>query len=160
MSKEDKTERTTIEVPHKIGQEINTRAVRALRVNVKHAKGLCEDGEEYAMSNNVDVALRAWMLWQITQKHVNVRDSIECVMNLIVDSILPNFVARSPIKEMVIAEMSMAKKESKGVEQDILEQVNEMLTEAGLHPIICGGTLDEIIEQLSGLRDSEGETKQ
>jgi hypothetical protein len=155
------TEKGTITVPREIAEEIHNRCVRALRVNTLHAKKLHEQGGDYATANHLDVALSAWLLTQMAAHGASPREAIECVMELIIEHLLPSWLDLPPVKAAAIEEMNAMKQhEEETGESNILAQINELLKGSNIEPILVGGTLEEIIEQLQGLLDSEGETVQ
>jgi hypothetical protein len=145
-----------IQIPDALAKEINLRIVRAMRVNIMWAMKKHKNGESYAMANQTDVAIKAWLMTQM-RHGCGPREAIEMFMEFLTECVLPDFVNIPQIKPEVMAEI---RERAENPEQAIIQQVNDMLVDAGLSPIVCAGTLDEIIEQLNGLRDSQGKTKQ
>lgn len=154
---EEKFEKGILSVPKEISDEINMRCIRAHRVNTMYAVKLHPDGGEYAISNSLDNSISAWLLYQMKANDASPREAIEGLMELVVECLLPNFIN---IPEVTLAaKKEVAKQEASG-ESSVLSQVNELLRNHDMEPIVVGGTLDEIIEQLTGLRDADGETLQ
>jgi hypothetical protein len=158
----DETEnRQTVNVPQKIAREINNRTVSAMRVNVLHATKLHEQGADYATANHLDVALNAWLLTQMAAHGASPREAIECVMELIIEHLLPQWLNLPSVREAAILEAAqMEQHREETGESNILTQINALLKDSDIEPILVGGTLEEIIEQLQGLLDSEKATVQ
>ena len=158
MSTNDRFEKSILSVPPKVAEAIHSRCVNTSRQNMAIANKLHEFGGEFAMSNNLDNALCAWMLLAMTKNGATPREAIEQAMELITESIFPRFINIPMVREMAIKEMAAQKDTG---ESAVMSQVNDMLRNAGYEPlIVAGDSIDEIIDQLVGLRDSQGETKQ
>ena len=89
---DEKLEKGVLTVPKEIAEEINIRAIRAQRVNTMHAMKLHEQGGEFAITNNLDNAMSGWLLYQMKANDATARESIECLVELVVESLLPNFI--------------------------------------------------------------------
>jgi len=154
---DDGIKRTVVQVPGKVAKEINTRAVRTMRVNMEYANKLHDSGFEYAMSNHADVAISAWLLFQMQKAGFTPREAISCFMEFLCGSVLPSFINIPMIRKQVEKEVL------KGAGRDeppVISQVNDMLKQQGLEPLIVAGSLTEIVEQLQALIEAEGETRQ
>lgn len=155
MKPED-IKRSFVEVPQKIAEKLNKRTVDALRINTNFAKTLHEDGGEWAIANNVDIGIRAWLMFNMRDENLSPREALEAFMELLCGCILPRFLDDPLIRQYIEKEI----KNENGKEATVLKQVNDIMAEAGMTPIIAAGSLQEIIEQLQGLQESESETKQ
>ena len=154
---DDGIERTVVRVPDKVAKEINTRAIHTLRANTNHANTLHESGLEFAMSNHADVAINSWLLYQMQKAGFTPREAISCFMEFLCGSVLPSFINIPMIRKQVEKEVL------KGAGRDeppVISQVNDMLKQQGLEPLIVAGSLTEIVEQLQALIEAEGKTRQ
>jgi hypothetical protein len=159
--KDETDNRQAINVPQKVAQEIHMRCINALRVNTLHASKLHEQGGDYAVTSHLDNALGAWLLTQMKLHGATPRESIECGMELIIEHLLPAWLNLPVVKAAAIEEMKTVKQhEEETGESNILAQINALLKDSDIEPILVGGTLEEIIEQLQGLLDSEKATVQ
>lgn len=158
MTDETEQDRGVLQVPKEIADEIHQRGIRALRVNTMHAGKLHKQGAEYAISSHLDNALSAWLLTQMGVNGATPREAIECLMEMIIEHLLPAFLQMPPVRAAVLKDIDNFT--AQGKDTSILSQINELLVDNEMQPIVVGGTLEEIIEQLQGLLQSQKETKQ
>lgn len=146
-----------LSIPRQIADEINLRSVNAMRVNVGHAGKLHEHGEEYCISNHLDIAIRGWLMYHVVHKGLTPSGAMKSFVAFTVEAVFPHFLAGEGIKEQLETEIA---EEPEDNDAAILSRVNELLQEHGMEPIIVAGSLPEIIEQLQGMDEAEGQTKQ
>jgi hypothetical protein len=148
-----KIEGEIIEIPMKIARKINNRCVDAMRINAEHANTLHERGEEFAISNACDTAIKAYLL-HIMEQDFTPTESIECFMTLLAQIILPSFGDIPHVREQIL------KTERPNKDSTVLAEINQMLRDNDMEPVMVGGTLEEIIDQLRGMLEAESQTKQ
>jgi hypothetical protein len=150
MKTEDEPD--VIQLPDKIAQQINNKMVNALRVNSGFANELHEHGLAFSMSNSMSLAVRGYLLYQMGMG-ASPKQAIDHMMQTLTGIILPQFIEIPHV-------MEQAKKAERDDDDTVLAQINDLLADHGMTPILVGGTLEEIVEQLQGLLESEGETVQ
>lgn len=141
-------EKEQIELPHEIAKEIRVRSAKANEVNIKHATTLHEHGGDFALYVMLEHAVRVWFHHHVAEGS-GPMETIEALMDTVKDNIL-DYGIDDVLKSGALTPEAAA-----------LEGVKGLMESQGLETVgVASGSLDEIIEQLEGMRDAEGETKQ
>ena len=146
-----------IDFPEKLIKELTFRAVDAMRINVGYAKSKHEHGEEWAMSNNADLAVRAWLMSHVALGDYTPREAMQEFVEFASDVIFPAFLDTPGMEAEV-------QKDRDDMRDEVDDTVRDVLTDIlgdDVTPIVAhGDSLDEIITKLVEMRDAQKETLQ
>ena len=155
--KKSKIQMSTLDVPQRVAELINKRSVDALRVNIEHAATLDENGGQFAWANEVDVATRGWLMMMMEQHGFTAKEALDCYMELLTRAVIPKFLETDFVMASILREGA-----ARDNDDTVSDKVNAALARAGITPefVIEGDSLDEVLAQLTALRDSQNATKQ
>ena len=93
-----------ITIPQKLITELNRRAVHSMKINAEYAAKKHRDGEQWCISNTVDVAARAWLLYHVAVAKMTPSESMEAFVELATTIIFPAFLETPGMEKLVDAD--------------------------------------------------------
>jgi len=147
-----------IEVTKKLSREIRNKHVAAQKSIANFANDKEEQGMILSIYAGMDVAAMAFLLAHLELNNNDVRETVDDFLGFITDNVMKRFTEVPHVIKIMEKE---GDKEIEGLRK-ILDPLTEALKKDGIDvtPVVAGGTLQEIADQMQAMADAENQPKQ
>ena len=154
----------TLKVSQEHASLINRRTVDAAKANVEYGGSLCEDGNIFAVMNNLEIAVNIYLFYAVELGGMSIQDAIEELMQNGVKGAIDTFMENPDMAARAIKELDAGgfKVDKSAGDDAVIDRVNQILAEEGYEVnLVCAGdSMEEIAEQLNAQVEGEGQTRQ